>query len=68
MKKIKEIITNIKLSLFLWLGNSLHFDEVDILTNDNDEVISVRFENSKLWDAWMREENDREMRWEEANS
>lgn len=68
MKKIKEIITDIKLSLFLWLGNSLHFDEVDILTNDNDEVISVRFENSKLWDAWMREENDREMRWEAANS
>ena len=68
MKKIKEIITDIKLSLFLWLGNSLHFDEVDILTNDNDEVISVRFENSKLWDAWMREENDREMRWESANS
>ena len=68
MKKIKEIITDIKLSLFLWLGNSLHFDEVDIFTNDNDEVISVRFENSKLWDAWMREENDREMRWEAANS
>ncbi len=68
MKKIQEIITNINLSLFLWLGKSLHFDEVDILTNDNDEVISVRFENSKLWDAWMREENDREMRWEEANS
>ena len=68
MKKIKEIITDIKLSLFLWLGNSLHFDEVDILTNDKDEVISVRFENSKLWDAWMREENDREMRWESANS
>ena len=68
MKKIKEIITDMKLSLFLWLGNSLHFDEVDILTNDNDEVISVRFENSKLWDAWMREENDREMRWEAANS
>ena len=68
MKKIKEIITDIKLSLFLWLGNSLHFDEVDILTNDNDEVITVRFENSKLWDTWMREENDREMRWEAANS
>ena len=68
MKKIKEIITDIKLSLFLWLGNSLHFDEVDILTNDNDEVISVRVENSKLWDAWMREENEREMRWESANS
>ena len=68
MKKIKEIITDMKLSLFLWLGNSLHFDEVDILTNDNDEVISVRFENSKLWDAWMREENEREMRWESANS
>jgi len=48
MKKIKEIITDIKLSLFLWLGRSLHFDEVDLHTNTTDDVISVKFTNTPL--------------------
>tara|TARA_R110002051_G_scaffold236631_1_gene297769 strand:+ start:3028 stop:3270 length:243 start_codon:yes stop_codon:yes gene_type:complete len=49
MKKIQEIIDDIKLSLFLSLGKNLCFDEVTLHASEaTDNVISVKFTNTFL--------------------
>lgn len=45
---MKELITSLKLDLFLWLGRSLCFNKIDIHTNTDDDVASVTFTNTKL--------------------
>jgi len=45
---MKELINGLKLDLFLWLGRSLCFNEIDIHTNTDDDVTSVKFTNTKL--------------------
>jgi len=45
---MKELINGLKLDLFLWLGRSLRFNEIDIHSNTDDDVTSVTFTNTKL--------------------
>ena len=49
MKKIQEIIDDIKLRLFLSLGKRLCFDEVTLHASEaTDNVISIKFTNTYL--------------------
>ena len=45
---MKELITSLKLDLFLWLGRSLCFNKIDIHSNTDDYIASVTFTNTKL--------------------
>tara|TARA_R110002051_G_scaffold56886_1_gene105499 strand:- start:941 stop:1129 length:189 start_codon:yes stop_codon:yes gene_type:complete len=46
--KIKELINGIKISLFLKLGHSLGYDQLELVTDDDEKLVSVKFTNREL--------------------